>query len=216
MSAASTQSIAGIAIPDTPLTREITEYIRDTEDELLFNHSRRVFLFGALQGRRRGLQPDLELLYTGAMFHDIGLTEGYRTSMLRFEVDGANAARDFLLERGFDEATARKVWLSIALHTTPGVPEFLDPEIALVTAGVETDVLGIGRNDLSAEAIEAVTAAHPRPDFKNRILRAFNDGMKHRPDSTFGTMNDDVLQHFDESFVRDNFVQIILNNSWPE
>lgn len=216
MSAASTQSIAGIAIPDTPLTREITEYIRDTEDELLFNHSRRVFLFGALQGRRRGLQPDLELLYTGAMFHDIGLTEGYRTSMLRFEVDGANAARDFLLERGFDEATARKVWLSIALHTTPGVPEFLDPEIALVTAGVETDVLGIARNDLSAEAIEAVTAAHPRPDFKNRILRAFNDGMKHRPDSTFGTMNDDVLQHFDDSFVRDDFVQIILNNSWPE
>ena len=216
MTAASPQSIAGIAIPDTPLTREITEYIRDTEDELLFNHSRRVFLFGALQGRRRGLQPDLELLYTGAMFHDIGLTEGYRTSMLRFEVDGANAARDFLLERGFDEATARKVWLSIALHTTPGVPEFLDPEIALVTAGVETDVLGIGRNDLSAEAIEAVTAAHPRPDFKNRILRAFNDGMKHRPDSTFGTMNDDVLQHFDDSFVRDNFVQIILNNSWPE
>jgi HD superfamily phosphodiesterase len=216
MSAASPQSIAGIAVPDTPLTREITEYIRDTEDELLFNHSRRVFLFGALQGRRRGLQPDLELLYTGAMFHDIGLTEGYRTSMLRFEVDGANAARDFLLERGFDEATARKVWLSIALHTTPGVPEFLDPEIALVTAGVETDVLGIGRNDLSAEAIDAVTAAHPRPDFKNRILRAFNDGMKHRPDSTFGTMNDDVLQHFDDSFVRDNFVQIILNNSWPE
>lgn len=216
MTAASSQSIAGIAIPDSPLVREITDYIRDTEDELLFNHSRRVFLFGALQGRRRGLQPDPELLYAGAMFHDIGLTEGYRTSMLRFEVDGANAARDFLLERGVDEAAARKVWLSIALHTTPGVPEFLEPEIALVTAGVETDVLGIGRSDLSSEALEAVTAAHPRPDFKNRILRAFNDGMKHRPDSTFGTMNADVLQHFDESFVRDDFVQIILNNPWPE
>jgi hypothetical protein len=216
MTAASTQSIAGIAIPDTPLVREITEYIRGTEDELLFNHSRRVFLFGTLQGRRRSLQPDPELLYAGAMFHDIGLTEGYRTSTLRFEVDGANAARDFLLERGVDESAARKVWLSIALHTTPGVPEFLDPEIALVTAGVETDVLGIGRGDLSSDEIEAVTAAHPRPDFKNRILRAFNDGMKHRPDSTFGTMNDDVLQHFDDSFVRDNFVQIILNNSWPE
>ena len=216
MTAASTQSIAGIAIPDTPLVREITEYIRDTEDELLFNHSRRVFLFGTLQGKRRGLQPDPELLYAGAMFHDIGLTEGYRTSTLRFEVDGANAGRDFLLERGIDESAARKVWLSIALHTTPGVPEFLDPEIALVTAGVETDVLGIGRSDLSSDEIEAVTAAHPRPDFKNRILRAFNDGMKHRPDSTFGTMNDDVLQHFDDSFVRDNFVQIILNNSWPE
>jgi HD superfamily phosphodiesterase len=208
--------IAGIVIPDTPLVREITEYIRDTEDELLFNHSRRVFLFGALQGRRRGLQPDLELLYAGAMFHDIGLTEGYRTSMDRFEVDGANAARDFLVARGVDEADARKVWLSIALHTTPGVPEFLEPEIALVTAGVETDVLGIGRDDLSAEAIEAVTAAHPRPDFKNRILRAFTDGMKHRPRSTFGTVNADVLQHFDASFVRDDFVEIIRTNSWPE
>ena len=216
MTAASTQHIAGIVIPDTPLVREITEYIRDTEDELLFNHSRRVFLFGALQGHRRGLQPDPELLYAGAMFHDIGLTEDYRTSMLRFEVDGANAARDFLLERGVDEAAARKVWLSIALHTTPGVPEFLEPEIALVTAGVETDVLGIGRDDLSAEAIEAVTAAHPRPDFKDRILRAFTDGMKHRPRSTFGTVNADVLQHFDDSFVRDDFVEIIRNNSWPE
>ena len=216
MTAASTQSIAGIVIPDTPLVRDITEYIRDTEDELLFNHSRRVFLFGALQGHRRGLQPDPELLYAGAMFHDIGLTQGYRTSMFRFEVDGANAARDFLLERGVDEAAARKVWLSIALHTTPGVPEFLEPEIALVTAGVETDVLGIGRDDLSAEAIEAVTAAHPRPDFKNRILRAFTDGMKHRPRSTFGTVNADVLQHFDDSFVRDDFVEIIRSNSWPE
>src|ERR1700754_3696293 len=215
MATTSVQRIADIVIPDTKLVREITEYIRDTENDLLFNHSRRVFLFGALQGRRRGLQPDLELLYTGAMFHDIGLTEGYRSSMLRFEVDGANAARDFLLERGFDEATARKVWLSIALHTTPGVPEFLDPEIALVTAGVETDVLGIGRNDLSADAIEAVTAAHPRPDFKNRILRAFTDGMKHRPRSTFGTVNADVLQHFDDSFVRDDFVEIIRSNSWP-
>jgi HD superfamily phosphodiesterase len=216
MTAASTQHIAGIVIPDTPLVREITEYVRDTEDELLFNHSRRVFLFGALQGHRRSLQPDPELLYAGAMFHDIGLTADYRTSMLRFEVDGANAARDFLLERGVDEAAARKVWLSIALHTTPGVPEFLEPEIALVTAGVETDVLGIGRDDLSAEAIEAVTAAHPRPDFKNRILRALTDGMKHRPRSTFGTVNADVLQHFDDSFVRDDFVEIILTSSWPE
>jgi hypothetical protein len=216
VTAASTQRIAGVVIPDTPLVREITEYIRDTEDELLFNHSRRVFLFGALHGRRRGLQADPELLYAAAMFHDIGLTEGYRTSMLRFEVDGANAARDFLLERGVDENAARKVWLSIALHTTPGVPEFLEPEIALVNAGVATDVIGIGRGDLSTEALEAVTAAHPRPDFKNRILRAFNDGMKHRPDSTFGTMNADVLQHFDDAFVRADFVQLILNNSWPE
>jgi hypothetical protein len=209
-------TIGGITIPDTPLVRDVTALIRDAEDDLLFDHSRRVFLFGAMQGRRRGLQPDLEMLYVGAMFHDIGLTARYRTSNLRFEVDGANAARDFLLDRGVDEAAARTVWLSIALHTTPGVPEFLDPEIALVTAGVETDVLGIGRDDLPAESLEAVTAAHPRPDFKSRILQAFTDGNVHRPETTFGNVNADVLAHYDASFVRDDFVKIILNSSWPE
>jgi hypothetical protein len=211
-----TQRIAGIAIPDTALVRDTTTYIRDVEDDLLFDHSRRVFLFGALQGQRRGLKPDLELLYVGAMFHDIGLTAGYRDSMLRFEVDGANAAEKFLRDHGFDDAAVRKVWLSIALHTTPGVPEFLDPEIALVTAGVETDVLGIGRDDLPDEARSAVTAAHPRPDFKRRILQAFTDGNVHRPRSTFGNVNADVLARFDPTFVRDDFVDIILNNSWPE
>jgi HD superfamily phosphodiesterase len=216
VSTTSAETIADIVIPDTPLVRDATAFIREVENDLLFNHSRRVFLFGALQGIRRGLQPDLELLYVGAMFHDIGLTDRYRTSALRFEVDGANAAREFLLERGTNEGDARKVWLSIALHTTPNVPEFLEPEIALVTAGVETDVLGIGRDDLSPEALEAVTTAHPRPDFKRRILQAFTDGMKHRPETTFGTVNADVLEHFDPSFVRDDFVDIILKNSWPE
>ena len=216
MSTTSVETIADIVIPDTALVRDVTSFIREAENDLLFDHSRRVFLFGALQGRRRGLQPDLELLYVGAMFHDIGLTEAYRTSAHRFEVDGANAARDFLLARGVDAADARKVWLSIALHTTPNVPEFLEPEIALVTAGVETDVLGIDRDDLSPAALAAVTAAHPRPDFKRRILQAFTDGNKHRPRSTFGNVNADVLAHFDPSFVREDFVEIILNNSWPE
>ena len=84
MSIESIQTIAGIAIPDSTLVRAATEYIRDAEDDLLFDHSRRVFLFGALRGQRLGLQPDLELLYVASMFHDIGLTERYRTSELRF------------------------------------------------------------------------------------------------------------------------------------
>jgi hypothetical protein len=216
MAPLSIETVAGVEIPGTELVREATDFIRTAEDDLLFDHSRRVFLFGALRGRQLGLQPDLELLYVAAMFHDLGLTSRYRTSTLRFEVDGANAARDFLIERGVDDGDARKVWLSIALHTTPGVPQFLEPEIALVTAGVETDVIGISRDGLSVEALAAVTAAHPRPDFKHRILTAFADGMRHRPRSTFGTMNADVLEHYDPAFVRDDFVEMVLNNDWPE
>jgi hypothetical protein len=216
MTVESIETVAGIRVPDSALAREVTEFIRDVEDDLLFNHSRRVFFFGAMQGLRRRLQPDLELLYAAAMFHDVGLTERYRTSTVRFEVDGANAARDFLAAHGFDEADADTVWLGIALHTTPGVPEFLAPEVALLQAGVEVDVVGVGREQLAPEALAAVTAAHPRPQFKQRILAAFNDGMKHRPQTTFGTMNADVLAHFDPTFEGIDFVDKILNNNWPE
>lgn len=209
-------TVSGITVPDTALVKEATEFIRDREDDLLFDHSRRVFFFGALQGQKRGRKVDLELLYLGAMFHDLGLTEEYRASHLRFEVDGANAARDFMLERGASEGDARGVWLGIALHTTPGVPEFLDSEVALVTAGVETDVLGIGYHDLTEEERAAVTAAHPRPDFKNRILNAFAEGNYHRPETTFGNVNADVLEHFMPGFERDDFVEIIRNNPWEQ
>jgi hypothetical protein len=213
----SSDSIAGIPVPRTPLVRDITEHVRDVEDDLLFHHSRRVYFFGALQGRQRGLEPDLELLYAGAMFHDVGLTEPYRsTSSRRFEVDSADAARDFLVQRDVDPTLAGKVWLGIALHTTPGVPEFLEPEVALVTAGVETDVLGIGRDSLSAEDLVAVTAAHPRPEFKRRILEAFTAGMRQRPSTTYGTVNADVLAHFAPHFDREDFVEVIMHSGWPE
>ncbi|OBG29572.1 HD domain-containing protein [Mycobacterium sp. 852002-51057_SCH5723018] len=216
MAIQSMETIAGIAIPDTALVREATEIIRSAEDDVLFHHSRRAFLFGALHGRRLGLQPDLELLYVAAMFHDLGLTARYGASTQRFEIDGADAARDFLVEHGVDKADVDKVWLGIALHTTPEVPARLDPEIALLIAGVATDVVGAGREALPLDAIEAVTAAHPRPDFKNRILVAFNDGMRHRPQTTYGTMNADVLGHFDPNFKPRSMVDAIHNSPWPE
>jgi hypothetical protein len=211
-----TETIAGITIPDTELAREATDLVREATTPVLFHHSRRVFLFGSLKGRHRGLHADPELLYVGAMFHDLGLTERYRRTDQRFEIDGADLARDFLLRHGRSEAEARAVWLGIALHTTPGVPEHLEPEVALVSAGVETDVLGFDLNEIKPEDITAVAAAHERPNFKQNILQAFTDGMKDRPDTTFGTMNDDVLAHFVPGFTRQDFVEIIRDSQWPE
>jgi hypothetical protein len=209
------QTIAGITIPDTTLVAEATDLVRAATDDLLFHHSRRVFLFGALQGRRRGLDPDLELLYVGALFHDLGLTSAYATDDQRFEVDSANVAKAFLLDHGRSETDATNVWTAVALHTTPGVPEFLTPEIALVTAGVETDVLGIGYRDLPQESIMEVVDAHPRPGFKAQILQAFALGNMHRPDTTFGNVNADVLARFDPSFSRTDFVDVIEGSDWP-
>jgi HD domain-containing protein len=207
--------IAGIKIPDSRMARDLTQFIRDTESDLLFHHSTRVYLFGALTGERKGLKFDPELLYVGAMFHDIGLTEGFRHSQLRFEVDGANAARDFLRSYGIPEAAVEIVWDAIALHTTPGIPEHKKPEVALVTSGVEMDVLGIAYEQFTEAQREAVVTAYPRGvDFKNDIIQAFYDGMKHRPDSTFGTVNADVLALKDSNFQRTNFCRVILDSAW--
>jgi len=209
------ETIAGIKIPDSKMAKDLTELIRDKEPDLLYHHSRRVYLFGALTGQRKGLAYDPELLYVGAMFHDIGLTEQYRDSMLRFEVDGANAARDFLRKYGVPESSVEMVWDAIALHTTPGIPEHKKAVVALVTAGVEMDVLGFAYKKFDEQQRPGVVAAHPRGNqFKQDIIDAFYHGMAHRPDSTFGTVNDDVLAFKNPKFERADFCKIILTSAW--
>jgi hypothetical protein len=210
-----TNGVLGIVVPDSQLAREVTQLIRDTESELLFNHSTRVYLWGALLGKRQNLVFDPELLYIAAMFHDIGLTSRFRESQLRFEVDGANAARDFLRSHHIDEADVQKVWTAVALHTTPGIPEHMHGEIALVQAGAGMDVAGRGFEEFTEEQRTAVIEAYPRgPDFANKMIDAFYDGMKHRPGTTFGTFNDDFIAHKDPGFVRVDVCSIMLNSSW--
>ncbi|GGI97667.1 HD domain-containing protein [Streptomyces brasiliensis] len=211
-----TEKIAGIEIPDSKLVKDATDLIRDTTPPLIFHHSRRVYLFGSLQARALGITPDPELLYVAALFHDTGLVPPYRSDDQRFEMDGADQARAFLLSHDVVDGAADTVWTAIALHTTPEVPYKLAPEIAATTAGVETDVLGMHLANISQAEIDEVTAAHPRPDFKRQILQAFTDGFKHRPDTTFGTVNADVLEHFVPGFHRIDFVDVIQNSAWPE
>lgn len=210
------ETIAGIAIPDSDLAREATELVRETATELVYHHSRRVYLFASLRGLERGLAWDPELLYVGAMFHDLGLTEAHHTADRRFEIDGADIARDFLARHSVSGEAADRVWTAIALHTTPEIPLHMAPEIELVTRGVELDVLGIGYDAISDEQRAAVVAAHPRPDFKNGILAAFTDGIRHRPETTFGNVKADVLEHFVPGFRRGDFVEVIQGSDWPE
>lgn len=210
------ETIAGVTIPDSTLAREATELVREATSDLIYDHSRRVFVFGALRGKEQSLTFDPELLYVGAMFHDLGLTEKYRRDDQRFEIDGADEARKFLTSHGVDDDTAYTVWQSIALHTTPEIPLHMVPLVSLVTQGVELDVLGIGYDAITEEQRRAVVQAHPRPNFKERILQAFTDGIKHRPETTFGNVKADVLEHFVPDFERGDFVEVIKANDWPE
>jgi hypothetical protein len=208
-------SIEGVTLPDSKLAREVTELVRDTAAPLLFNHSSRVYYFGALAGKRRGLRFDPELLYVGAMFHDMGLTARHGSANERFEVDGANAARDFLRRHGIAQQDIDVVWTAIALHTTPGIPQHMHPVIALVTAGVEMDVLGLSYAEFGAAEREAVVRAHPRPErFKEDIIQAFYAGINHKPQTTFGNVKADVLADKDARFQRTNFCTVIRESAW--
>ena len=209
-----TSTIEGISIPDSKLAREVTELVRDTESPLLFNHSSRVYYFSALAGKHRGLKFDPELLYVGAMFHDMGLTHQHSTNE-RFEVDGANAARDFLRRHSIAQQDIDTVWTAIALHTTPGIPQHMHPVVALVTAGVEMDVLGLSYTEYSDAEREAVVHAHPRTDhFKEDIIQTFYDGIKHKPETTFGNVKADVFADKDPNFRRGNFCGVIRQFAW--
>jgi hypothetical protein len=208
-------SIAGIAVPDSKLAREITELVRDTETPLLFHHSSRVYYFGALAGQHRGLKFDPELLYAGAMFHDMGLMPSHSSTHERFEVDGANAARAFLRSHNIAPQDIDTVWTAIALHTTPGIPQHMHPVVALVTAGVEMDVLGLTYPEYSDVEREAVVHAHPRSGrFKDDIIQAFYDGISHKPETTFGNVKADVLADKDPHLHRGNFCAVIRGSAW--
>jgi hypothetical protein len=210
-------TVSGVTVPDSILAKEITQIVRDTASDLLFHHSSRVYYFGALAGKQRGLKFDPELLYCGCMFHDMGLTRKHSSPDKRFEVDGANAARDFLERHGIPQQEIEKVWTAIALHTTPGIPEFMDPIIALVTAGVEMDVLGLTYAQYSDADREAVVEAHPRGDnFKERIIQTFYEGIKHKPETTFGNVKADVIADKQAHFHAGNFCSVIRCSAWKE
>jgi hypothetical protein len=211
-----TLTILGVSIPDSKLAREITELVRDTESPLLFHHSSRVYYFGALAGKQRELKFDPELLYAGAMFHDMGLTPEYSSAHERFEVDSANTARTFLRSHGIPQEDIDTVWTAIALHTTPGVPVHMHSVVALLTAGVEMDSLGLTYAEYNDVERNAVLFEHPRGDrFKENIIQAFYDGIKRKPDTTFGTVNADVIADKDPTFKRDNFCSVIRGSAWP-
>jgi hypothetical protein len=207
--------IDGVAVPDSRLAGEVTELVRDTAPPLLFNHSSRVYYFGALAGRRRGLAFDAELLYVGAMFHDLGLTARYASKDDRFEVDGANAARDFLRRRRVDPRDVDTVWAAVALHTTPGIPQFMHPLVALVQAGVQTDMVGVGYGAFTAAQRDAVVGAYPRgPGFEEAMIQATYDWNRDRPETTYGTINADFLADKDPHFRPANVCSMIRRSRW--
>jgi hypothetical protein len=205
-------AIAGVAIPDSALAREATEFVQDASTQLLFDHSRRVFLWASMRAEQLSLGYDAELLYVGAMFHDVGLLEGHRSERERFEIDGANAARAFLERHALPEEQVMTVWESIALHTTRQVPNYKQPEVRLVALGVQYDLFGSPFDALSPEQRDAVLAAHPRTKFKTGIIEALAAGISYKPQTAEGTMMTDIVEATVPGYVRPNICDVVRNS----
>jgi len=207
---------ASLQIPDSKLAKEATEILRTYATSLIYNHSLRVYLFAAEQGREKKLRFDPELLYISAAFHDLGLVKEFSSADERFEVDGANAARRFLASHGIPEEQVQTAWEAIALHTTPGVTQYMRPEVTLLYTGVGLDVLGEGFEGFPTELREEIVAQYAREDFKAGIVQAFFGGFAHKPGTTFGTVKADVCERFIPGYRSANFCDLIAASPFPD
>jgi hypothetical protein len=207
---------SALAIPDSLLAKEATDILREYSTDLLINHSTRVYLFAAEQGRRQKLRFDPELLYVAAAFHDFGLIKKFSSQDERFEVDGANAARQFLNAHNISEGQVQTVWEAIALHTTPGIPLHMRPEVALLNSGVLLDVLGVGFDQFPAELRDEIVARYPRKHFREGFIQEYFGGFAHKPGTTYGTVNAGVCERHIPGYKSPNACDLIAASPFPD
>ena len=208
--------VGTLVIPDSLLAKEATESLREHSTDLLFNHSMRVYLFAAELGRQQELRFDAELLYVAAAFHDLGLTKKFSSPNERFEVDSANAARQFLTAHNVPEQQVRLIWAAIALHTTPGVTQHMRPEVALLYSGVGLDVLGKGFDQFPSQVREEIVARYPRKNFKEDFIQAYFRGFAHKPGTTYGTVNAGVIERYIPGYKFPNACDLIASSPFPD
>jgi hypothetical protein len=207
---------ASLVIPDSLLAKDATDILREHSTELLFSHSTRVYLFAAEQGRRQELRFDPELLYVAAAFHDLGLSKKFSSQNERFEVDGANAARQFLTAHNVPEAQVQIVWEAIALHTTRGVTQYMRSEVALLNSGVGLDALGTGFDQFPSELRAAILARYPREHFKEGMVQAVFGGVAHKPATTYGTVWAGIPERFIPGYKSPNVCDLIAASPFPD
>jgi hypothetical protein len=206
---------AGIKLPDTTLVRDAVELSRSSLEPFLFNHVMRSWLFGVLLSDGAERAPDVELLAVAATLHDLGLTERYAAEN-RFEVDGANAARTFLKERGISAQQMQLVWDAIALHTTPTLALHKEPEVAMTHSGIAVDVLGAGLDRIPKDKQRAILAEFPRLAFKDQFKRCLCNVVRQKPMTTI----DNILRDFGirhvEGFAPPNFADLVAGAPFSE
>jgi hypothetical protein len=203
------------SIPDSEICKKATQLVTEVSPTSLCNHCIRTFLFGDLLGIRDGLKCDRELLYLGAIMHDLGLTERFDAQQ-RFEVNGADAARAFVLEHGLSDEKAEIVWDAIALHTSIGIAVRKQPEIALVHLGATVDLLGMRISDIAPETVEQILDAYPRLSFNQQITQLMVSQVKRKPQTAIFTWLAEVGRCCIHGFVSPNWNDMLNSSPFAE
>jgi len=200
--------LAGIKVVDTPLVRDATDLVRSSSEPYLFNHTMRSWLFGVLIAERTKPAPDAELLAVSVLLHDLGLTDRYAAEQ-RFEIDGANAARAFLKERGIPAQQMQLVWDAIALHTTPSIALHKEPEVATAHSGIAVDVVGAGLDLIPQEAVRAILAEFPRLAMKRQFRDCLCSLVRRKPATSYDNLLRDVGIRYIEGFTAPSFADLL-------
>jgi hypothetical protein len=206
---------AGIKVPDTALVRDAIDLSRSLLEPFLFNHVMRSWLFGILLSEAAEVAPDAELLAVAAILHDLGLTERY-TAENRFEVDGANAAREFLKDRAISAQQTQVVWDAIALHTTPTLALHKEPEVVMTHSGIAVDVLGAGLDRIPQEKQRAILTAFPRLAFKDEFKGCLSNVVRQKPMTAIDNILRDFGIRYVEGFTPPNFADLVAGAPFSE
>lgn len=202
--------LAGVSVPDTPLVRRAMEYARDCSEPYLFNHAMRSWLFAVRLAEQNGQAYDAEVLAVSALLHDLGLTEAV-TGPLRFEVEGANAARAFARAQGVDESRARLIWDSIALNSTPSICLHKETECALCVMGVGVDWGGWRYAEIAAADMGRILQAFPRLEMKHQFCQAMRNLVQARPATTYDNFARDFGERYFDDYSAPSSVDALLN-----
>jgi hypothetical protein len=210
-----TRTIAGIVVPDTALIGSAIDYARRCCEPYLFNHSMRSWLFAIAFAELRKAEYDAEVLAVATLLHDIGLTKAFE-GPLRFEVEGANAARTFARKQGVEEERSRLIWDGVALNSTPSIALHMEGEVALCTAGIGLDWGGWGIETLSKGQVEMIVDEFPRLDMKQQFTHAVCGIVQTRPATTYDNFARDFGDRFVPGYQRPSAVDLLMAAPFKE
>jgi hypothetical protein len=213
--AIATRLVAGVSVPDTPLISRAIEYVREHSEPYLFNHVMRSWLFAVILAQLSESAHDAEVLAVTTILHDLGLAKAF-DGPLRFEVEGANAARAFARKEGIDDRRGQLIWDGVALNSTPSIALHKEAEVALSTSGIALDWGGWGYDKLTEAQVTAIVDAFPRLEMKQRFTRAVCCIVETRAATTYDNFARDFGERFVPGYKPTSTVDYLLNSPFNE